>query len=108
VLFSAAAAVPNRFNNIRAFVTIPDILNATKMMKALNPEIVIPGHGSPGTTKIFDDSDRYYELLLERVAKMVHDGRSLDQIKQDCACPSMTTGLPRTGFRRISRLPIGP
>jgi glyoxylase-like metal-dependent hydrolase (beta-lactamase superfamily II) len=98
VLFSASAAVPNRFNNIRSFVTIPDILNATKMMKALNPEIVVPGHGSPGTTKIFDDSDQFYELLVARVAKMVRDGKSLDQIKQDLRMPEYDNWLVKDRF----------
>lgn len=98
VLFSASAAVPNRFNNIRSFVTIPDILNATKMMKALNPEIVVPGHGSPGTTKIFDDSDQYFALLVERVAKMVRDGKSLDQIKQDLRMPEYDAWLAKERF----------
>jgi hypothetical protein len=43
------------------------MLAAIRTMKSLNPEVVVPGHGSFGTTKIFDDSQRYYELLLERV-----------------------------------------
>jgi cyclase len=95
VLFSAAAAVPNRFNNLRSFVSISDILSATKMMKALNPEIVVPGHGAPGTTKIFDDSDQYYKVLLERVGKMVRDGKSLDQIKQELRMPEYDSWIAK-------------
>lgn len=87
VLFAASVAIPNSINNVRPFVTIPDILAATKMMKSLNPEVVIPGHGSFGTTKIFDDSERYYGLLVERVGAMVRDGKSLDQIKQELRMP---------------------
>lgn len=87
VLFAASVAIPNSINNVRAFVTIPDILAATKMMKSLNPEVVIPGHGSFGTTKIFDDSARYYGLLVERVGAMVREGKTLDQIKQDLRMP---------------------
>ena len=98
VLFSGAAAVPNRFNNLRSFVTIPDILNATKIMKGLNPKIVIPGHGSPGTTKIFDDSDQYYELFLDRVAKMVRDGKSLDQILKELRMPEYDNWLAKNRF----------
>jgi cyclase len=87
VLFSASVAIPNSINNIRPFVAIPDMLAAIKMLKALNPEIVVPGHGSFGTTKIFDDSQRYYELLLERVGIMVREGKSLDQIKRELRMP---------------------
>jgi cyclase len=87
VLFAASVAIPNSINNIRPFVTIPEMLAAVKMMKSLNPEVVIPGHGSFGTTKIFDDTERYYGLLLERVGVMVRDGKSLDQIKQELRMP---------------------
>lgn len=87
VLFAASVAIPKSINNIRPFVSIPDMLAAIKMMKSLNPEIVVPGHGSFGTTKIFDDSQRYYELLLERVGAMVREGKSLDQIKRELRMP---------------------
>src|SRR5437660_3240236 len=87
VLFSASAAVVNQYNILRPIVTIPDILAALKMMKGLNPEFVIPGHGTPGTVKIFEDSERYYALLLERVGKMTREGKSLDEIKKELRMP---------------------
>ena|SRR5439155_808053 len=87
VLFAASVAIPNSINNIRSFVAIPDMLAAIKMLKSLNPEIVVPGHGSFGTTKIFDDSERYYALLLERVGALAREGKSLDQIKQELRMP---------------------
>jgi cyclase len=87
VLFSASGIVVNQFNILRPFVTIPDILAAAKMMKALNPEHVIPGHGIPGTVKIFEDTEKYYALLVERVGKMVKDGKSLDDIKKELKMP---------------------
>jgi cyclase len=87
VLFSASAVVVDQINILRPFVTIPDILAAVKMMRALNPEHVIPGHGIPGTTKIFDDSEKYYALLLDRVGKMVKEGKSVDQIKAEVRMP---------------------
>jgi cyclase len=87
VLFAASVAIPNSINNIRPFVSIPEMLAAIRTMKSLNPEVVVPGHGSFGTTKIFDDSQRYYELLLERVGSMVREGKSLDQIKRELRMP---------------------
>jgi len=87
VLFSASGIVVNQFNILRPFVTIPDILSAAKMMKSLNPEHVIPGHGIPGTVKIFEDTEKYYALLMERVGKMVKDGKSLDDIKKELKMP---------------------
>ena len=95
VLFSAAATGPRRFNNIRPFVTIPDILSGIKMMKALNPEIVVPGHGLPGTTQIFDEAERYFGLLMERVGRMVREGKSLDQIQQELRMPEFANWSPQ-------------
>src|SRR4029434_367187 len=87
VLFSASGIVVDQFNILRPFVTIPDILAASKMMKALNPEVVVPGHGIPGTVKIFDDTEKYYALLVERVGKLVKEGKSLDEIKKEVKMP---------------------
>ena len=86
-MFSASAYVVNQINILRPFVTIPDILAAGKMMKALNPEHVVPGHGTPGTVKIFDDGEKYYALLVERVGAMFKAGKSLDDIKKELKMP---------------------
>ena len=58
IVFTAASVTVKRFGNHRPFVSIPDTLSAIKMMKALNPEVVIPGHGTPGTVKILDDMEQ--------------------------------------------------
>jgi cyclase len=87
VLFSASGIVVDQINILRPFVTIPDILAASKMMKALKPEVVVPGHGQPGTTKIFDDTEKYYALLVERVGKLAKEGKSLDEIKKEVRMP---------------------
>jgi glyoxylase-like metal-dependent hydrolase (beta-lactamase superfamily II) len=87
VLFSASGIVVNQFNIFRPNVTIPDILAAAKMLKALNPEFVIPGHGIPGTAKIFEDTEKYYALLLERVGKLVKAGKSLNEIQKEVKMP---------------------
>jgi cyclase len=87
VLFTAASVGVKRFNNLRPFVSIPDTLAAIKMMKALNPEIVIPGHGDPGTVKILDDMERYYNSLMDRVKQMAQQGKSLDEIQKELRIP---------------------
>jgi cyclase len=87
VLFSASAFVVNQINVLRPFVTIPDILAAGKMMRALNPEYVVPGHGTPGTVKIFDDGEKYYALLMDRVGTLTRQGKSLDDIKKELKMP---------------------
>ena len=87
IVFSASAFVNKQINIFRPFVTIPDILAAGKMMKALNPAHVVPGHGVPGNTEIFDEGEKYYALLIERVGAMMKAGKSLDDIKKDLRMP---------------------
>ena len=87
VLFATAAVGVKRFPNIRSFLKIEDILSSIKQMRALNPEVVVAGHGAPGTTAIFDEMERYYGLLLDRVGKLVHEGRTLAQIKAEIRMP---------------------
>jgi cyclase len=87
VVFSASAFVVNQINILRPFVTIPDILAAGKMMRALNPENVVPGHGTPGTVQIFDDGEKYYALLMQRVDALMKQGKSLDDIKKEVKMP---------------------
>ena len=104
VLFSGAAALVEQFNVFRPFVTIPDILAAIKELRALKPELVIPSHGAsgvPATTRIFDESERYYNLLLERVGQMVKDGKSLEQIQKELKIPEFSH------WGSKSRLPPG-
>ena len=87
LLFSASAFTSEQINIFRPFVNISDILAAGKMMKALNPEDVIPGHGPPTTTKLFDDGEKYYALLVERVAAKAKEGKSLEDITKEVKMP---------------------
>ena len=87
VLFSASAFVVDQINILRPSVNIPDILAAGRVMKALNPEHLVPGHGTPGTVKIFEDGEAYYALLLDRVGAMAKAGKSLDDIKKEVRMP---------------------
>lgn len=87
VLWAAAVVGVKRFPNIRPFLTIPDILAAIKTLRALNPEIVIAGHGAPGTPQLFDEMERYYGVLLERVGAMAREGRTLEQVKAGLKMP---------------------
>ena len=98
VLFSASGIVVDQINIFRPFVTIPDILAASKMLKALNPQFVVPGHGQPGTVKIFEDSEKYYALLVERVGKLAKEGKSLDDIKKEVKMPEYANWASQERF----------
>src|SRR5258707_3737152 len=87
VVFSAVGIVVDQINNLRPIVSIPDILASAKLMKSLNPVHVVPGHGMPGTAKTFESSEEFYALLLERVGRLVKEGKSLDQIKKEVRMP---------------------
>jgi hypothetical protein len=83
----ASAANVKSIINLRPFVRIPDVLASYKLMKSLNPEIVIPGHGAVSTTKIFDEYEGFYTLLLKRVGEMAAQGKSLDDIQKELKMP---------------------
>jgi cyclase len=87
VLFAAAAAAERGLYNLRPSVTIADVLASYKLMKALNPEVVITGHGRPTTTKVFDEYEGIYNLLTKRVGEMVAQGKSLEEIKTELKMP---------------------
>ena len=75
VLFAASVAVEDQINTIRPHTNIPDMLAMMKMMKALNAEVVIPGHGVPTTNKIFDFYTGFLETLLQRVGTLMKRGQ---------------------------------
>jgi cyclase len=83
VLFAASAANVRTMINLRPHVRIPDVLAGFKLMRSLNPEVVVPGHGPVSTTKIFDEYEGFYTLLLQRVTDMAAQGKSLEQIKKE-------------------------
>jgi cyclase len=98
VLFAAASVSVKRFNNLRPFVSIPDTLAAIRMMRALGPEVVIPGHGAPGTVQILDDMERYYTLLVDRAKQMVARGKTLDEIKAELKMPETDDWVGRDRY----------
>jgi cyclase len=98
VIFAAASVGVKRFPNIRPFLTIPDILASIRAMRALDPEVVVAGHGVPGTVQLFDDMERYYVLLLERVGRMAREGKSLDQVKAELRMPEYDDWVGKERF----------
>ena len=98
VVFSAATAAVKRFGFFRPFVTIENVNAAIKKLKALNPDIVVPAHGAPGTVQLLTETETFYEVLLDRVGKMIAEGKSLDEIKASLRLPeyqSWSGGKPR-------------
>ncbi|HWF37769.1 MAG TPA: MBL fold metallo-hydrolase [Candidatus Acidoferrales bacterium] len=87
VLFAASVAVEKQINTIRPHTNIPDMIAMLKMMQGLNPEVVIPGHGVPTTTKMLADYQKYLETLLARVNDLMKQGKSLDEIKAEIKMP---------------------
>ena len=87
VLFAASAANVRTMINLRPHVTVPDVLAGYRLMRSLNPEIVVSGHGQPTTTKIFDEYEAFYTLLVKRVGEMAAQGKSLAEIKKELKMP---------------------
>ncbi|MGN6719174.1 MAG: MBL fold metallo-hydrolase [Candidatus Binatia bacterium] len=91
VLFSAAVAAVKRFGFLRPFVTIENIKSDIKKLKALQPEIIVPAHGRPTTVQLLDETDKFYDVLLERVGKQIAQGKSLEEIKKNPDLPAYKT-----------------
>ena len=87
VLFSAATAAVKRFAFFRPFVTIENVKDALKKLKVLNPDVVVPAHGAPGTVQLLTETETFYNLLLDRVGKMITEGKALDEIKASLRLP---------------------
>ena len=100
VLFAASAAVVRGLYNLRPSVVIADVLASYKLMKSLNPEVVVTGHGQPTTTKVFDEYEGFFTVLTKRVGEMVAQGKSLEQIKKELKMPEYAdwTGQDRLGL----------
>jgi cyclase len=87
VLFAGSAANVRTFINLQPSIVIPDVLASYKLMKSLNPEVVVTGHGPVTTTKIFDEYEGFYTLLLKRVGEMAAQGKSVAEIKKELKMP---------------------
>src|SRR5581483_4387123 len=87
VLFAGSAANVKTMINLRPHVRFNDVFAGYKVMRALNPEVVVPGHGQPTTAKIFDEYEGFYTLLMKRVDEMSKKGKSLDEIKKELKMP---------------------
>jgi hypothetical protein len=66
---------------------LPDVISRFKLMKSLNSEVVIAGHGQPTTTIVFDEYEGFYNLLMKRVGEMAAQGKSLNEIKKELKMP---------------------
>ena len=99
VLFASSAANVRTFLNLRPTVVLPDVIASYKLMKSLNPEVVIAGHGQPTTTIIFEEYEGFYNLLMKRVGEMAAQGKSLDDIKKELKMPEYSSwqGQDRLG-----------
>ena len=100
VLFAASAAVVRGLANLRPSVVIADVLASYELMKSLNPEVVIAGHGQPTTTQVFDEYAGFYNLLVKRVGELAAQGKSLDEIKKELKMPEYAD------WRGLDRLPL--
>ncbi len=100
VLFASSAANVRTILNLRPAVVLPDVIASYKLMKSLNPEVVIAGHGQPTTTIIFDEYEGFYNLLMNRMSEMAAQGKSLEEIKKELKMPEYANWLGQ------DRLPV--
>lgn len=82
VLFGVDAISVNRlpFQDM-AGTDIDGLIGAISALEEMDVQIVAPGHGEIGTLADLAAHREYLELLKERVANLMREGRSLEQIK---------------------------
>ena len=68
-------------------MTIENVKTALKKLKALNPGVVVPAHGAPATVQLLTETETFFDVLLDRVGKMITEGKSLDEIKASLRLP---------------------
>lgn len=95
VLFAAAAFSPNSFPPLRPVIYASDIVKGLKFMKGLEPLVVVPTHGAPGTGKLLDDALAFWARLIDQVSKMAKDGKSLSQIADELRTPENASWAPQ-------------
>ena len=90
-------------------MVLPDVIASYKLMKSLNPEVVIAGHGQPTTTVIFDEYEGFYNLLMKRMGEMAAQGKSLEEIKKELKMPEYANLAGARSFagQHRRRLEIG-
>lgn len=87
MLFFAAVAAVKRFGFLRPFVTIENIKSDLKKLRALNPQSIVPARGRPTTVELLDETNKLYDVLLDRIGKQIAEGKSLEEIKKDPGLP---------------------
>ena len=106
ILFAAATVVRKRYSNIRTFVTIPDILASIEQMRALTPEVVVPGQWRP---RNHGDLRRIGALLCaaDRTGQEPWRvrARRWSKSRRNCACRKTPTGSVRKPFLPTWMLP---
>jgi len=102
VLFAASAANVKSFINLRPFVRFQDVLASYKLMKSLNPEIVVPGHGDhAGRSFVHSSLAAFQEIVA--LARRVHAGE-LDAEAAVSAAPYDATDAREPLERALAQL----
>lgn len=88
VLFGVDAISVNRlpFQTMEG-TDIDGVIGAISALEQMDVDIVAPGHGEVGTLADISAHRVYLETLKERVANLMRQGRSLDQIKRAVTMP---------------------
>ena len=97
VLFAASAADVRRFINLRPSVVIADVLASYKLMKSLNPEVVVTGHGPADARRKSSTSTKdFIPCCSSGWARWRHRANLSTRSKKNLRCLSTPTGMART------------
>ncbi|MGF1643630.1 MAG: MBL fold metallo-hydrolase [Thiotrichales bacterium] len=81
VLFSGDLVYHDRMLGVWPHSPVQDWRDAFHAMQALQPKVIVPGHGNPGDlAKAFRDTGAYLDFLVAEVIPAAHGWEPLDEV----------------------------
>ncbi len=99
VLF-AVDFIPVNAYSFRSFpdAYMPDWIESLRRVEAMDFDVLVPGHGAPGTKANVVVFREYLQDLRDEVTRYAREGRSLDEIKQLVTLPKYAAWGPKDWF----------
>ena len=90
---------PNAGNPRKVQRYVPDWAAALRQMQALQPEVLIPGHGpvifgGERASQVLDDGAAVLDSLTRQTLKLMNKGRTLDEILHSVRAPAALLAKP--------------
>ncbi|HZE99944.1 MAG TPA: MBL fold metallo-hydrolase, partial [Planctomycetota bacterium] len=105
IVFTGDACVNGPFNYMGDSDTASWI-DVLSQVQTLDPDTVVPAHGAVAKRELLQTQKQYFLELRARVAAMVQEGKTLDQVKADVDVPMWRewTGEKKLSLENVSHV----